>query len=158
MLLSSFSLECRNVCRQRCPTVAMMTQTSSSPGLRLLKGNQHNGGDTCLSIKEMNPSSSHRGRRGRFSVVGRCLIFDHFLENDGDARNYETAFCNVGYDTRYLRNPSVKVRGRIRALNIPIQPAKRLARKWREANQPSAEVLAAAAACNWLYLAGVYRV
>ena len=48
-------------------------------------------------------------RRRRFSVVGRCIIFDHFLENDGDARNYEAAFCSAGYDTRYFRNPSVKV-------------------------------------------------
>ena len=42
--------------------------------------------------------------------MGRCIIFDHFLENDGDARNYEAAFWSAGYETRYLRNPSVKVR------------------------------------------------
>ena len=38
-----------------------------------------------------------------------CILFDHFLENDIDAQNYEAAFNSAGFDTRCLKNPTVKV-------------------------------------------------
>ena len=41
-------------------------------------------------------------------AVGKSLIFDLF-ENNVDAKNYEEAFKDAGYETKYIHHPTVKV-------------------------------------------------